>query len=95
MLRRQLLRREREEQYKHHRAWKQAFDEFQAWMFTVREKVPAVRQRSFGDRSAIEGAVAALDVSGVTRRAPGSGSGAKHEADLNYDGTQPTYTTRV
>ncbi|XP_043244080.1 nesprin-1-like [Amphibalanus amphitrite] len=56
-----LLRREREEQYKHHRSWKQAFDEFQAWMSTVREKVPAVRQRSFGDRSAIEGVVAALD----------------------------------
>ena len=60
---RQLLRREREEQYKHHRSWKQALDEFQAWMSAVREKVPAMRQRSFGDRSAIEGVVAALDVS--------------------------------
>ena len=89
VLRRQLLRREREEQYKHHRAWKQAFDEFQAWMSTVREKVPAVRQRSFGDRSAIEGAVAALDVSGVTRRTPESGRVAKHEADLNVTELNP------
>ena len=40
-----ILRREREEQYKHHRSWKQAYDEFQSWMSGVREKIPAAQLR--------------------------------------------------
>lgn len=52
---------DREEQYRDHRLYKEAFDDLSAWIFRAREKVPSMKQRSLSDKLAIDNAVAPLD----------------------------------
>ncbi|XP_075225316.1 muscle-specific protein 300 kDa isoform X2 [Lycorma delicatula] len=55
------LMQEREDQYKDHRAYKEAHDDLVTWLTRAREKVPSMKQRSLSDKLAIETAVAPLE----------------------------------
>ncbi|GLH12194.1 Uncharacterized protein GBIM_16929 [Gryllus bimaculatus] len=52
---------EREDQYKDHRLYKEAYDDLIGWLSRAREKVPSLKQRSLSDKLAIENAVAPLE----------------------------------
>ncbi|XP_063222936.1 muscle-specific protein 300 kDa isoform X4 [Bacillus rossius redtenbacheri] len=52
---------EREDQYKDHRLYKEAYDNLTAWLNRAREKVPSLKQRPLSDKLAIESAVVPLD----------------------------------
>lgn len=52
---------DREEQYRDHRLYKEAYDDLIAWISRAREKLPSMNQRSLSDKLAIENAVAPLD----------------------------------
>ena len=49
-----------EEDFKAHKAYKEAYDELMTWISRAREKVPSMKHRPLGDRLAIEEAVSAL-----------------------------------
>lgn len=55
------LLQDREEQYRDHRLYKEAYDDLLAWISRAREKLPSMKQRSLSDKLAIENAVAPLD----------------------------------
>lgn len=52
---------DREQQYKDHRVYKEAHDDFAQWMNRAREKVPSLKQRSLSDKLAIENALTPLE----------------------------------
>lgn len=52
---------DREEQYRDHRLYKEAYDDLMGWIGRAREKFPSMKQRSLSDKLAIENAVAPLD----------------------------------
>lgn len=52
---------DREEMYRDHRLFKEAYDDLNAWISRAREKVPSMRQRSLSDKLAIDNAVVPLD----------------------------------
>lgn len=55
---------EREEQFKEHRAYKQAYDDLAAWLSRSKDKVSAMRQQqqhAVNDNLAIENAIAPLE----------------------------------
>lgn len=52
---------EREEQYKDHRAYKEAHDDLIGWLSRAREKIPSMKQRSLSDKLAIENAMVPLE----------------------------------
>lgn len=52
---------EREEHYKDHRSYKEAYDDLIGWLNRAREKLPSMKQRSLGDKTAIENAGAPLE----------------------------------
>lgn len=57
----QSLLSEREDQYKDHRLFKEAYDDLTSWLTRAREKVPSMKQRPLSDKLAIENAVAPLE----------------------------------
>lgn len=56
-----LLLAEREEQFKDHKLYKEAYDDLMGWLSRSREKIPSMKQRSLSDKIAIENAVAPLE----------------------------------
>lgn len=52
---------DREEQYRDHRLYKEAYDDLLSWISRAREKLPALKQQSLSDKLAIENCVAPLD----------------------------------
>lgn len=52
---------DREEQYRDHRLYKEAYDDLSSWIGRAREKLPGVKQQSLSDKLTIENAVAPLD----------------------------------
>ncbi|XP_062549338.1 muscle-specific protein 300 kDa isoform X2 [Armigeres subalbatus] len=52
---------EREDQYRDHRLYKEAFDDLLNWIHRAREKLPSVKQQSLSDKLSIDNAVAPLD----------------------------------
>ncbi|KAL7297367.1 hypothetical protein TKK_0009753 [Trichogramma kaykai] len=52
---------ERQDQYKHHKLYKEAHDDLIGWLNRAREKIPSSKQRSLSDKLAIENAVAPLE----------------------------------
>lgn len=52
---------DREEQYRDHRLYKEAYDDLIGWISRAREKLPSMKQRSLSDKLAIDNAVAPLD----------------------------------
>lgn len=50
----QVLLHEREQHYKDHKAYKEAYEEVQVWMTRAQEKVPQLKQRPLGDKLSIE-----------------------------------------
>lgn len=50
----QKLLHDREQQYKDHKAYKEAYEEVQVWMTRAQEKVPQLKQRPLGDKLSIE-----------------------------------------
>ena len=49
-----------DEEYRDHKAYKEAYDDLMTWINRAREKVPVMKHKPLGDRLAIEGAVSAL-----------------------------------
>lgn len=52
---------DREEQYRDHRLYKEAYDDLLSWISRAREKLPALKQQSLSDKLSIENSVAPLD----------------------------------
>lgn len=52
---------DREEQYRDHRLYKEAYDDLLSWISRAREKMPALKQQSLSDKLSIENSVAPLD----------------------------------
>lgn len=52
---------EREEEYRDHRVYKEAYDDLVSWISRARDKYPAIKQSSLGDKIAIENALAPLE----------------------------------
>ena len=52
---------ERQEQYRDHRLYKEAYDDLVSWISRAREKFPSLKQSSLSDKLAIENAVQATD----------------------------------
>lgn len=52
---------EREEQFKDHRLYKEAYDDLMGWLSRAREKIPSMKQRTLSDKISIENAVAPLE----------------------------------
>ncbi|KAF7272974.1 hypothetical protein GWI33_014281 [Rhynchophorus ferrugineus] len=50
----QKLLHEREQHYKDHKTYKEAYEEVQIWMTRAQEKVPQLKQRPLGDKLSIE-----------------------------------------
>lgn len=51
----------RQDQYRDHRLYKEAYDDLVSWISRAREKFPALKQSSLSDKLAIENAVQATD----------------------------------
>jgi nesprin-1 len=56
-----VLRAKRQHELNDHMSYKEAYDDMTTWIRRAREKVPALKHRSLGDRLAIESAVQSLD----------------------------------
>ncbi|KAF5308513.1 hypothetical protein FQR65_LT06178 [Abscondita terminalis] len=52
---------ERENQYKDHKVYKDAYDELQRWLIRAQEKMPQIKQRPLSDKLAVESLVAPID----------------------------------
>ncbi|KAF5292003.1 hypothetical protein FQA39_LY14120 [Lamprigera yunnana] len=52
---------ERENQYKDHKTYKEAYDELQRWLTRAQEKMPQLKQRPLSDKLAVENLVAPID----------------------------------
>lgn len=52
---------EREDQYRDHRLFKEAFDDLTTWMTRAKDKFPSMKQQMLGDKLAIENCMAPLD----------------------------------
>ncbi|XP_066158002.1 muscle-specific protein 300 kDa isoform X10 [Euwallacea fornicatus] len=50
----QKLLHDKEQQYKDHKTYKEAYEEVQVWMTRAQEKVPQLKQRPIGDKLSIE-----------------------------------------
>lgn len=57
----QKLLAEREEQYKDHKTYKDAYDELQRWLMRAQEKMPQIKQKPLSDKVALENFVAPID----------------------------------
>lgn len=57
----QKLLTERQDQYRDHRLYKEAYDDLVSWISRAREKFPSLKQSSLSDKLAIENAVQATD----------------------------------
>ncbi|GAB0095245.1 nesprin-1 [Sergentomyia squamirostris] len=55
------LMMEREEEYRDHRLYKEAYDDLSAWMARARDKFPSLKQQSLSDKLAIENILAPLE----------------------------------
>jgi nesprin-1 len=61
---------DREEQYRDHKTYKEAFDNLQNYINRAKEKIPAMQQISLGEKASIEQSVSPLD-SLLNKRAQG------------------------
>ncbi|XP_055711373.1 muscle-specific protein 300 kDa isoform X7 [Phlebotomus papatasi] len=52
---------EREEEYRDHRLYKEAYDDLSAWMARARDKFPSLKQQTLSDKLAIENILAPLE----------------------------------
>ncbi|XP_065079035.1 muscle-specific protein 300 kDa-like [Ochlerotatus camptorhynchus] len=52
---------EREDQYRDHRLYKEAYDDLFNWISRAREKLPCIKQQSLSDKLSIDNAIAPLD----------------------------------
>ncbi|XP_034936487.1 nesprin-1 isoform X11 [Chelonus insularis] len=52
---------ERDDQYKDHKRYKEAYDDLIAWLSRAREKIPSIKQKPLSDKLAIDNAVAPLE----------------------------------
>lgn len=52
---------DREEQYRDHRLYKEAYDDLLSWISRAREKMPSLKQQPLGDKLSIENSAAPLD----------------------------------
>lgn len=52
---------DRENQYRDHKVYKEAYDELQRWLTRAQEKLPQIKQRPLGDKLAVENFAAPLD----------------------------------
>nr|CAD7429520.1 unnamed protein product [Timema monikensis] len=52
---------ERDDQFKDHRLYKEAYDDLTGWLSRSRDKVPSMKQRPLSDKLAIESAVVPLE----------------------------------
>lgn len=52
---------DREEQYRDHRLYKEAYDDLLSWISRAREKIPSLKQQPLGDKLSIENSAAPLD----------------------------------
>ncbi|KAI4462171.1 muscle-specific protein [Holotrichia oblita] len=57
----QKLLYERENQYRDHKNYKEAYEEFQRWLTRAQEKLPQLKQRPMSDKLAVENFAAPLD----------------------------------
>jgi nesprin-1 len=52
---------DREDQYRDHRLYKEAYDDLYSWISRAREKLPCIKMQSLSDRLAMDNAIAPLD----------------------------------
>ncbi|XP_017768073.1 PREDICTED: nesprin-1 [Nicrophorus vespilloides] len=52
---------EREHQFRDHKTYKEAYDEFQRWLTRAQEKVPQIKQKPIGDKLSVETFAGPLD----------------------------------
>ncbi|XP_055538750.1 muscle-specific protein 300 kDa isoform X3 [Wyeomyia smithii] len=52
---------DREDQYRDHRVYKEAYDDLSSWVNRAREKIPCAKQQSLSDKLTIDNAIAPLD----------------------------------
>lgn len=57
----QTLLNDRENQFRDHKVYKDAYDELQRWLIRAQEKLPQIKQKPLGDKVAIENFAAPLD----------------------------------
>ena len=56
----QRLLMERENQYREHKSYKEAYDDLSNWLARARDKLPALKQQSLSEKLAIENALAPI-----------------------------------
>lgn len=81
---------EKENQYKDHKAYKEAYEELQRWLTRAQEKVPQLKQKPPSDKSPVENFATPLDTL-LNKQAQGEVllDNLEHAAEVVLPSTSP------